>query len=68
VNLLPNLTSQIKARACDWAVEGKSRAGSFREGKKRRKKRNMRQKDERRKWRKRRQKMEQTHVTWKSHK
>jgi hypothetical protein len=32
VNLLPILTGQIKARACDWAVEGKGRDGSFREG------------------------------------
>ena len=29
---LPILTGQIKARACDWAVEGKGGAGSFREG------------------------------------
>jgi hypothetical protein len=27
VNLLPILTGQIKARACDWTVEGKGGAG-----------------------------------------
>ena len=32
MNLLPILTGQIKARACDWAVEGKGGAGGFREG------------------------------------
>jgi hypothetical protein len=31
VNLLPILTGQIKARACDWTVEGKGRAGGLRE-------------------------------------
>jgi hypothetical protein len=31
VNCLLILTGQIKARACDWAVEGKDGAGSFRE-------------------------------------
>ena len=31
MNLLPILTGQIKARACDWAVEGKGGAGGFRE-------------------------------------
>ena len=30
MNLLPILTGQIKARACDWAVEGKGGAGSLR--------------------------------------
>ena len=35
MNLLPILTGQIKARACDWAVEGKGGAGGFREGKER---------------------------------
>ena len=29
--LLPILTGQIKARACDWAMEEKGGAGSFRE-------------------------------------
>jgi hypothetical protein len=33
MNLLPFLNDQIKARACDWAVEGNGGAGSFREGK-----------------------------------
>jgi hypothetical protein len=32
VNLLPIFNGQIKAKACDWAVEGKGGAGSFREG------------------------------------
>lgn len=32
MNLLPSLTCQLKARVCDWAVEGKGRAGGFREG------------------------------------
>ena len=31
MNLLHNLTGQIKAKACDWAVEGKGKAESFRE-------------------------------------
>lgn len=31
MNLLLILTGQIKARACDWAVEGKGGAGGFRE-------------------------------------
>ena len=31
---LPSLTGQIKARACDWAVEGKGGAGGFREERK----------------------------------
>ena len=35
VNLLPILTGQIKARACDWAVEGKGGAGGFRVGEER---------------------------------
>ena len=35
MNLLPILTGQIKARACDWAVEGKGGAGGFREWEKR---------------------------------
>ena len=30
MKLLPILTGQIKARACDSAVEGKDRVGSFR--------------------------------------
>lgn len=30
MNLLPILTCKIKDRACDWAVEGKGRAESFR--------------------------------------
>jgi hypothetical protein len=29
VNLLPILTGQIKARAYDWAMEGKGGAGTF---------------------------------------
>jgi hypothetical protein len=33
VSLLPNLTGQIKAKACDWGVEGKGGTGGFREGK-----------------------------------
>ena len=37
MNLLPILTGQIKARACDWAVEGKGGAGGFREGERERK-------------------------------
>jgi hypothetical protein len=36
MNLLHILTSKIKLRACNWAVEGKGGAGSFREGKRRR--------------------------------
>lgn len=32
MNLLPTLTDKINARACDWVAEGKSGAGSFREG------------------------------------
>jgi hypothetical protein len=32
VTLLPILTGQIKARACDWAVKGKGGARGFREG------------------------------------
>ena len=35
MSLLPILTGQIKLRACDWAVEGKGRAGGFREGQER---------------------------------
>ena len=31
MNLLPILTGQVKARACDRAVEGKGGAGGFRE-------------------------------------
>ena len=31
MNLLPILTGQIKARACDWAVEGKGANGGFKE-------------------------------------
>ena len=31
MNLLPILTGRIKARACDWAVEGKGGMGSLRE-------------------------------------
>ena len=31
MNLLPILTGQIKTRACNWVVEGKDGAGSFRE-------------------------------------
>jgi hypothetical protein len=31
VDLLPILTGPIKARACDWALEGKGGAGGFRE-------------------------------------
>lgn len=38
MNLLPILTGQIKARACDWAVDEKYGAGSFREGKRGRRK------------------------------
>ena len=30
MNLLPILTSQIKARACDWVVEGKAGMGGLR--------------------------------------
>ena len=33
MNLLSILTGRIKARACDWAIEGKSGAGDFREAK-----------------------------------
>jgi hypothetical protein len=33
MNCLPILTSKIKARTCDWVVEGKGGAVSFREGK-----------------------------------
>jgi hypothetical protein len=33
VNLLSILVGCIKARACDWAIKGKGRAGDFREGK-----------------------------------
>jgi hypothetical protein len=33
VNLLSILTGCIKARVCDWAIEGKSGAGDFREAK-----------------------------------
>ena len=35
VKLLPILTGQIKARAYDWAVEGKDGTGGFREGEER---------------------------------
>jgi hypothetical protein len=31
VNLSPILTGQLKARAYDWAMEGKGGAGGFRE-------------------------------------
>lgn len=34
MNLLPILTGQIKARVCDWIVEGKGGAGGFREWRK----------------------------------
>jgi hypothetical protein len=34
VKRLPSLTGQVKPRACNWAVEGKSMASSFREGEK----------------------------------
>ena len=37
MNLLSNLTGQIKARACGRAVEGKNRDRSFREGERRKK-------------------------------
>jgi hypothetical protein len=47
VNLLPILTGQIKARACDWAVEEKGGAGDSREWVKRGKETGM-------KWRKKR--------------
>ena len=33
-NLLPILTGQIKARTCDWEVEGKGGAGGFRKWRK----------------------------------
>ena len=33
MNLLSILTGCIKARVCDWAIEGKSGAGDFREAK-----------------------------------
>ena len=36
---LPILTDQIKARACDWAVEGKGGPGGLREWTKRGKER-----------------------------
>jgi hypothetical protein len=39
VNLLPILSGQIKARTCDWAVEGKGEAGVYVEWEKRGKKR-----------------------------
>lgn len=39
MNLLPVLPGEIKARACDHAVERKGGAVSFRGGKRRRKKR-----------------------------
>jgi hypothetical protein len=60
VNLFPILTGQIKARACDWAVEGKGGTGGFREWGKRGK--------ERRKDRGRggRRKMEQNHMAQRS--
>lgn len=32
MNLLPILTGQIKAKACDWAVEGKGGSGGLRMG------------------------------------
>jgi hypothetical protein len=31
VNILPVLTSQVKATACDWSLEGKGGARGFRE-------------------------------------
>ena len=35
MNFLLILTGQIKARVCDWAVDGKGETGSFREREKR---------------------------------
>jgi len=43
VNLLPISTGQIKARVCNWAVEGKGVAGGFREGEERKKRKELRQ-------------------------
>ena len=51
---LPILTGQIKAKACDWAVEGKDGAGSFREGERGRKKGIWQDRGERGRWWKRR--------------
>ena len=72
MHLLPDLTGPIEAGACDWAMERKGRAASFREGM-RGKKRTMRWGwgetvgvggggRERRRWRTMRWKMEQTHM------
>lgn len=34
MNFPPILTGEKKARACDWALEGRGGAGGFREGRK----------------------------------
>jgi hypothetical protein len=55
----------MKARACDWAVEGKGRDGSFREVERGRKKKDKTEDGGRRRWKKR-WKIEQTHEAWRS--
>ena len=50
MNLLPILTGQIKARACDWAVEGKGGAGGFKEEEKRVRHREDRRRQRKRRW------------------
>jgi len=62
VNLLPILTGQIKARACDWAAEGKGGAGGFREGEEERGERGKETEEDGGRWRKRTRKaLEQSH-------
>ena len=55
---LPILTDQIKARACDWAVEGKGEAGGFRESE--------RKEMEEDRGRGGGRKMKQNHMAWRS--
>ena len=72
MNLLPILTGQIKARACDWAVEGKGGAGGFREGERGRRRGDEemkeREEDRRRGGGRKMEEGRRKHVTWRNRK
>ena len=61
------LIGQIKARACDWAMEEKGKAGSFREGQMDKEQEDETEYGKRKRWRKKRWKREQIHMAWRSH-
>ena len=46
----PNLTCQIKARACECTVEGKGGGGGFREGEERKEERKMEEEEVEGRW------------------